>query len=122
MNKKWVIWIALGIGVAVILWIMTRGQISAFGGSGSSAKVPTPVLVPAPLPADMTTGGNPTTSGMSTANTSASTSLAEQNNIIGDHPNSTLWNGTIPDFVNYAPQQNGQAPIPTGSQTFGSTF
>jgi hypothetical protein len=120
VKGKWTIWIILGIGVAVILYVMTKSQVSAFGGSSSSTPVQTSVLVPASLPADQTTTGQPTAAG--TSSEMSNTSLSEQNNIIGNHPNSTVWNGTIPDFVNYAPQQNGQQPTTAASSTFGATY
>lgn len=90
MNKKWITYGLLGVGVAVILWIMTKGDISAFG-----SKPQTPFLVPQPLPADSTINGHPTPSGTSpNATTPPSTggnSTSEQPNITGDNqasPNS----------------------------------
>jgi hypothetical protein len=127
VKGKWTIWIILGIGVAVILYIMTKGQVSALSGT-SSTPVQTSVLVPASLPADQTTTGQSTAAG--TSSEMSNNSLSEQNNIIGNSPNSTVWNGTIPNFVNWssvpmmgnAPQQNGQQPTTAASSTFGATY
>lgn len=82
MKDKYLWWGIVGLGVAVLLWYLTSQQIK------SSTKIP--YLVPQAFPNAPSNGASPT----------ANTSIGEQPNIIGDHPNSTVPNGTVPPHAN----------------------
>ena len=78
-HDKYIWWGLVGLGVAVFLWYLTSKQIDS---KTQTQQVNTPVLVPTPL--QNTNGASPT----------ASTTLSEQQNIVGSHPNSSISNGT----------------------------
>lgn len=79
-DKKYVWWGLLGIGVAALFYFLSSNK--------QGQAVNTPVLVEQPL-GQNTTGASPT----------ASTSLSNQSNIIGNSPNQTIPNGTNPGGI-----------------------
>lgn len=122
-HDKYIWWGVVGLGVAVLLWYLTKQQIEN-KQTPQTAPVTTSYLVPKTL--DTTNGASPT----------ASTGLSEQNNIIGEHQNSTVANGTNPNNpANFAefPGEFSQMPqlgvmVPQGvtnnvnaAQYFGSS-
>lgn len=95
------VYAAIGLLFAFFLWYMTRKQ----GQQTQSISIP--YLVSQTLQQD-TTGQN--------ANASQTPTISEQGNIIGDHPNNQVPNGTIPSFT-----YNGVPPhgfTPTGNQGY----
>lgn len=106
MKDKYVWWGVLGIGVAAFFWYLTKQQIS----SQQSTPVQTTYLVPQPL----------TQSQSDIASQSANTTLSEQPNIVGEHPNSTVQNGSNTTFLS-TPINNLQPVNPqTANQPVGA--
>lgn len=93
-DKKYMWWGLLGIGVAAFFYFLSSRN------KGTSTNVQVPYLVPS-----TTTGAAP----------SATTSLGDQNNIVGTSPNSTIPNGQNPagvaTSVGEAPNTYGFMPI-----------
>ena len=97
-NKKWVIWIVGGIGVAIVLWWLTRDQLKLAGPTAQ-------VVATQPPPGQ----------------TKSDSSMSEQSNIVADHPNSTVPNGTNvseqPNFY-WGTMQPPEGFSPSGLQGF----
>jgi hypothetical protein len=105
MKDKYVWWGVLGIGVAAFFWYLTKQQISS-----QQTPVQTSYLVPQPL----------TQNQGDVASQSANTSISEQSNIVGTHPNSTQSNGSNSTFLS-TPISNLQTPNPsTATQPVGA--
>lgn len=85
-DKKYIWWGLLGIGVAAFFYFLSS--------KNKTQTIQIPYLVPQSTPPQGT--GQP----------SNTPTISEQPNIIGNHPNNTVANGTIPSHV------NGIDPIP----------
>lgn len=113
MKDKYLWWGLLGIGVAFFLWYLTSKQIS---------EKQQPVNVPYLVPQTLNSGASPT----------ASTTLSEQSNIVGNHPNSDIVNGTNPNNpANFAefpgqfstmPQLGVQPPVGVSNNVNAGAF
>jgi hypothetical protein len=95
-KDKFLVWGVVGLLFALFLWYMTKKQID-------TQTVSVPYLTPQPMQQE-------------TGDPSQTPTISEQGNIIGDHPNSVLPNGTIPSFTYHGVPPTGFTP--TGNQGF----
>jgi hypothetical protein len=97
-KDKFLVWGVVGLLFALFLWYMTKKQIDT-----NTQTIQVPYLVPQAMQAN-------------DGQVSQTPTISEQGNIIGDHPNSVLPNGTIPSFTYHGVPPTGFTP--TGNQGF----
>jgi hypothetical protein len=101
--KKALPWIFVGVAALVVVWLITQRQQTP------NAYAVDVVPTAAPLQGNATSPASP----------SARECLSEQCNIVGEHPNSQIENGTVTTWIGKADPSNPEwqpYPMPRGEQ------